>query len=63
MQSNQQASVCAGMRHFLWDHSKIPDQEDKASMFELDEVKKSSELILYGSASVTALLAFYYYTV
>lgn len=31
-------------------------------MLELDEVKKSSEFVLYGSAGATALLALYYYT-
>jgi hypothetical protein len=52
----------AGVRHLLWDHSPIPDQAVKDGMLELDEVKKSSEFVLYGSAGVTALLALYYYT-
>jgi hypothetical protein len=47
----------------MWDFGKIPLQEDKTSMFELDEVKKSSEFLLYGSAGLTAVLALYYYTV
>ena len=47
----------------LWDHSKVGNQAEKDSMFELEEIKKSSEFILYGSAGVSALLALYYYTV
>jgi hypothetical protein len=53
----------AGIRHLMWDHGKIGNQAAKDSMFELDEVKKSSEAILYGSAGLSALLALYYYTV
>jgi succinate dehydrogenase/fumarate reductase cytochrome b subunit len=53
----------AGIRHFLWDYGAIPNQVDKTSMFELEEVKRSSEFILYGSAGLTLLLAMYYYTV
>ena len=52
----------AGVRHLLWDHHSIPAQADKNSMLELDEVRKSSEAVLYGSAAITALLALYYYT-
>eukprot|EP00892_Ulva_mutabilis_P006386 jgi/Ulvmu1/4119/UM019_0098.1 len=53
----------AGIRHLMWDHSKIGDQAQKDSMLELGEVQKSSEYILYGSAGLSALLALYYYTV
>lgn len=52
-----------GVRHLLWDHGKIGDQAVKDSMLELEEVKKSSEFILYGSAGLSALFALYYYTV
>ena len=47
----------------MWDFSDLPDQADHNSVLELSEVKKSSEIILYGSAGITALLALYYYTV
>ena len=51
------------MRHLLWDNSKIGMNAEHESMFELEEIKKSSELILYGSAGVTLLLSLFYYTV
>ena len=57
------AIVYAGVRHLLWDNSKVGMNAEKESMFELDEIKKSSELVLYGSAGLTLLLSLYYYTV
>ena len=47
----------------MWDYSDIPQQAVKDSMFELPEVRKSSEVLLYGSAGITAILTLYYYTV
>lgn len=61
--STLRCMIYAGVRHLMWDNGKIGDQVDKTTMFELDEVKKSSEVILYGSAGLSALLALYYYTV
>lgn len=46
----------------LWDHVKIQNMNDKDSMLEIEEVQKSSDLVLYGSGAITALLALYYYT-
>lgn len=51
------------MRHVVWDHAKIPNQNDKQSMLELDSVKQTSEGIVYGAAAVSAILALAYYTV
>jgi hypothetical protein len=51
-----------GIRHMFWDHARMGNQASKDSMLELDEVKKSSEFILYGSAGLSALIALYYYT-
>jgi succinate dehydrogenase/fumarate reductase cytochrome b subunit len=53
----------AGIRHLMWDYSDIPAQSVKDDMFQLSEVKKSSEVLLFGSAGVAAILALYYYTV
>eukprot|EP01025_Chloroclados_australasicus_P032987 TRINITY_DN3350_c1_g1_i4.p1 TRINITY_DN3350_c1_g1~~TRINITY_DN3350_c1_g1_i4.p1 ORF type:complete len:184 (-),score=7.18 TRINITY_DN3350_c1_g1_i4:49-600(-) len=33
----------AGIRHFLWDYGRIPNQNDKTSMLELGAVKQSAE--------------------
>ena len=53
----------AGLRHLVWDTAKIPMQSAKEGPLELDAVKESSTIMLYGSAGLSALLALFYYTV
>jgi hypothetical protein len=55
-------SVHAGVRHLLWDNVSLSNMSEKDSMLDIDEVRKSSDFVLYGSGAVTALLALYYYT-
>lgn len=45
-----------GLRHLLWDHTKIGNQTDKTSLLELPQVELSSK-ILFGASAALALIA------
>lgn len=48
-----------GVRHIIWDHSKIGNQADKSSLLEISSVRTQSKVLIGGSAAASLLLALY----
>lgn len=49
--------LLGGLRHFLWDYSKIGNQADRTSLLELPKVEMSSKILLGASAALALIAA------
>jgi len=46
-----------GMRHFLWDHTKIGNMAEKGSVLELPAVDMSSKILFIGAGVISFAMA------